>query len=117
MMVTMAHKIQPRLQRETKTLRVMIDIYCRGQHKSKQICPQCGALMAYAEIRVEKCPFSENKPTCAKCPAHCYKPEMRQSIKKVMRYSGPRMLHLHPVLTAFHLIDGLKKTPDFKRKS
>ena len=32
------------------------------------------------------------------------KPEMREKIRQVMRFSGPRMLLYHPVLAVWHLI-------------
>jgi hypothetical protein len=35
---------------------------------------------------------------------------MRQKIKEVMRYAGPRMLFKHPYLTLMHGIDSLQKT-------
>jgi hypothetical protein len=37
---------------------------------------------------------------------------MRERIRKVMRYAGPRMLYTHPVLALFHLFHSLKKPPD-----
>lgn len=36
--------------------------------------------------------------------------EMREKIRIVMRYSGPRMLFVHPVMCIKHLIDGKNKT-------
>jgi hypothetical protein len=36
---------------------------------------------------------------------HCYKPAMREKIKNVMRYSGPRVTFRHPILALFHVID------------
>ena len=30
----------------------------------------------------------EQKTFCANCKVHCYKPEMREQIRKVMRFSG-----------------------------
>ena len=35
---------------------------------------------------------------------HCYQPQMREQIRQVMRYSGPRMLLYHPVLAIWHLV-------------
>jgi hypothetical protein len=67
--------------------------------------------MNYALERLKKCPFQGGKTTCAKCPVHCYKPKMREKIRIVMRYSGPRMLYHHPVLAIFHLIDSRRKQP------
>jgi hypothetical protein len=102
----------PRITRERKTLQVMIEIYCRGQHGSKDaLCPRCQELWDYAEKRLDKCPFQENKTTCAKCPIHCYKSDRREEIKAVMRYAGPHMPYRHPVLTLFHYLDGWRKEP------
>jgi hypothetical protein len=47
---------------------------------------------------------------------HCYKPDMREKVRAVMRYAGPRMLRRHPVLSVLHLIDSLRKTPDRPRR-
>lgn len=88
---------------EVKTARVMIDLYCQHHHGSKdQLCKECHELFDYVKKRLEKCPLKNNKPKCSKCTIHCYTPAMREKIKKVMRYSGPRMMYLHPILTAKH---------------
>ncbi|MBN2785247.1 MAG: nitrous oxide-stimulated promoter family protein [Pontiellaceae bacterium] len=88
-----------------KTIRVMVRIYCRGHHESSQVpCPECAGLLKYAEQRIEKCPFGSDKPVCNRCSVHCYKPEMRERIREIMRYAGPRMPFLHPVLAIRHLI-------------
>lgn len=97
-----------RLEREKKTVRAMIALYCRGKH-GKALCPECEALWEYAQGRVERCPFREQKPTCLKCRVHCYESEMREHIRAVMRYSGPRMLRYHPSLALLHLFDGFRR--------
>ena len=90
----------------------MIALYCRKQHGGeRELCPQCRELLEYALGRLKKCPFQEGKTTCAKCTVHCYRPDMREKIRAVMRYSGPRMLYRHPGLTIFHVIDGRRKEP------
>ncbi|MFX0205147.1 MAG: nitrous oxide-stimulated promoter family protein [Candidatus Hodarchaeota archaeon] len=100
----------PRMSREKKTVNAMIRIYCKGKHKSKEnICSDCRELQRYAFERLNKCRYQENKPTCANCPIHCYKPSMRKNIRAVMRYSGPRMLRKHPILAFGHIIDGRRK--------
>jgi hypothetical protein len=101
----------PRMTRESKTVTVMIDLYCCSQHGSDRLCAECSELLAYANERLEKCPYQEGKTTCAKCPVHCFKPAMRDRIKAVMRYSGPRMLRTHPVLAMRHFIDRSRKEP------
>ena len=102
---------QSRLKRESETIAVMITLFCRSRHGSRELCPECRELLDYARKRLEKCPFQEGKTTCAKCPVHCYKPEMRTRIRAIMRYSGPRMIYRHPVMAISHLIDGLRKEP------
>ncbi len=104
-------ELHPRMARESKTIRVMIALYCRDHHLAKSLCPECRELLDYAQKRLEKCPFQEGKTTCAKCPVHCYSPQMRARVRSVMRYSGPRMLYRHPLLAVFHLIDGIRKKP------
>lgn len=105
-----------RLAREEKTIAAMIALYCRDHHETAAgdegdgLCSECAELLEYARLRLEKCRYGADKPTCANCETHCYKPAMRERIREVMRYSGPRMLKLHPVLAVAHLVDG-RKTP------
>jgi len=96
-----------RLERERQTIRFMIEIYCRKKHPSDSagLCPTCQQLADYAKQRIERCPFKADKPTCAKCAVHCYKPAMREQVRQVMRFSGPRMLIYHPLLAIAHLLD------------
>ena len=106
-----------RMRRESKTIEAMIRLYCHDHHGSKgELCPECRELLDYVLVRLDRCPFEENKPTCAKCPVHCYQPGMREKVRVVMRYAGPRMLYRHPVLAVLHLIDGFRKTPDSPRR-
>jgi hypothetical protein len=102
-------KLPPRLLREYKTVEAMISIYCDCHHQSRMTCADCEELRDYALERLEKCPFWEDKPTCVKCPVHCYKPAIREKIRQVMRFSGPRMIYRHPIMTIQHLLDGIKK--------
>ncbi len=88
----------------------MIALYCRKNHKTKgTLCPECSALAEYARMRSDKCPFMETKTFCANCRVHCYKPEMRERIRVVMRFSGPRMLFYHPVMAISHLVETKKE--------
>ena len=102
----------PRMAREHRTVEAMIRVACRGQHGTGAgLCDDCGELLAYARERLDRCPFQDGKTTCAKCPVHCYRPAMRERIRAVMRYAGPRMLWYHPVLALRHLVDGLRAEP------
>lgn len=101
-------RVGRRLERERRTIARMIGLYCRGHGHpavADGLCASCGGLLAYAMQRVQKCPFQEDKPTCARCPIHCYQPRMRETVRAVMRYAGPRMLLRHPLLTAMHYVD------------
>lgn len=87
----------------------MIEIYCKKQHHSKKgVCPECEELMAYAMERSNKCPFMDTKTFCSNCKVHCYQPVMRERIRKVMRFSGPRMLFYHPIMAVWHMMESIK---------
>jgi len=75
-MTTQAKQKSKRLERERKTVQKMILIYCKSMHHSPkgELCPDCQSLFDYASKRIDRCPFSWRKPTCARCPVHCYKP-------------------------------------------
>jgi hypothetical protein len=107
----------PRLSRELATIRAMVRIHCRDKHAMPiGLCSECQALMDYATRRVDRCVFGENKPTCANCKVHCYSADMRERVRVVMRYAGPKMLWRHPILLMAHLIDGHREVPDLPRK-
>ena len=98
--------IQKKREREKKLVAEMIQLYCRKNHYTKDgLCPECAQLAEYAKQRSQHCPFMETKTFCATCKVHCYKPEMREKIRTVMRFSGPRMIFHHPVMAIKHLID------------
>ena len=101
--------INVKIEKEQKLLECMIRIYCRGKHRhKKELCPQCKELLEYAHMRTSKCPFMETKTFCSACKVHCYKPEKREVIRKVMKYAGPRMLFVHPIMAIKHLIVTIK---------
>lgn len=91
----------------------MIGIYCRDQHGSgPDSCGSCGRLAAYAAERLDRCPFGAGKPVCATCKVHCYRSEMRDLVRIVMRHAGPRMLWRHPILALLHTwVDARREAP------
>lgn len=98
------------LERERKTMLTMIQMYCKKVHDYKhELCQECSELFNYAEERLKYCHFGEEKPTCEKCPVHCYKPDMREKVRQVMRYAGPRMIYTHPIMGFRHLFKKVKK--------
>lgn len=92
--------------REKKMVADMIALYCRKNHDTAKgkLCADCRALLEYAHARSDKCPFMETKTFCSNCRVHCYKPDMREHIRAVMRYAGPRMLFHHPIAAVRHVI-------------
>ena len=101
----------PRLRREYLTLQRMVEIYCEDHHGAIELyaCPDCQEFLAYAERRLDKCPYGEGKPTCARCPVHCYKRVQREKARAIMRHSGPRMIWRHPWLSIMHVVDKLRR--------
>jgi len=93
-----------KLQQEKETIEAMISLYCKGKHKEDSLCGDCTELLEYSNKRLDSCQFGEEKNKCSSCEVHCYKPEMRDRIKRVMRYAGPRMLTKHPVMAVKHLM-------------
>jgi len=92
------------LNAEKATLSLMVSLYCQDKHGQKQgLCEECIELEAYAHQRLERCQFLPEKPACAKCPVHCYKPHYRNQVREVMRYAGPRMLTRAPGAAFRHL--------------
>lgn len=105
-----------RRAREQKTLDAMMRLYCRHHHGGAPLCAECAALSDYARRRLERCVFGDAKPTCANCVVHCYRPDMRERVRVMMRWAGPRMLLRHPVLGVLHLVDGRRPAPGLPAK-
>lgn len=101
--------LQTKREREKALVSRMIALYCKKNHGGKSLCPDCAALDAYARQRSDRCPFMETKTFCSNCHVHCYKPEMRERIRAVMRFSGPRMILYHPLLAVRHVIETKKE--------
>lgn len=113
--------VEEKRAEEKKILSLMIDMYCKGNHKDlrpdkKTLCPECQKTKDYAIFRTEKCPFMETKTFCKVCKVHCYNAENKEKIRNVMRYCGPRMLFSHPALTIKHGIVTMKANKAKKEK-
>lgn len=86
-----------KVEKDKRTLEFMINIYCEKNHKlGLDKCPECQELCSYASNRLDKCKFGEDKTSCKKCTVHCFHPDKREQIKKVMRFSGPRVIFYRP---------------------
>ena len=96
-----------RIDEEKRTVEKMIRLYCRRKEGNRELCPSCSELLEYAVVRLSRCRFGNGKSTCQKCPVHCYKPVMRDKMREVMRWAGPRMMLYHPVDAIRHLVRNL----------
>lgn len=104
------NKIAQKREREKRMVSQMIKLYCQKNHATHgELCAACAQLEQYARERSERCPLMETKTFCSNCRVHCYKPTMRQKIREVMRFSGPRMLLRHPIATISHLMQSLRE--------
>ncbi|HEY3322770.1 MAG TPA: nitrous oxide-stimulated promoter family protein [Planctomycetota bacterium] len=109
-------QLSPKLLREFRTVSAMVALYCKDKHGGgEELCGECAELLDFVRQRLSKCPFKDEKPTCANCQIHCYKAEYRVRIRDVMRYAGPRMMLKHPVLALQHVLKGRRKAPALRR--
>lgn len=102
-----------RIRREKATVGIMIEMYCRAHHGSALgVCARCQTLHEHSLRKIERCRFGAAKPVCARCRIHCYGKDMRNQIRAVMRFAGPRMMFRHPLLALLHAMDRhVKGTP------
>ncbi len=97
--------------KDIEVLSDFIGIYCENLHGDRDrnriagkgalgdylnpleavLCEECGRLLRYAASRRIICPM-DPKPSCKKCPSHCYKADCRRRIREVMRFSGLHMI-------------------------
>ncbi|QFU24726.1 nitrous oxide-stimulated promoter family protein [Shewanella eurypsychrophilus] len=104
--------LQGKLLREFQTIQAMVEIYCRAhKHGDMSDCQACQEFLQYAHTRLDRCPYGQEKPTCNKCPVHCYKPHMKEKAREIMIFAGPKMLLPHPIMAIRHLLSGRGDIP------
>lgn len=96
------------IDQEKRIVEQMIRLYCRKSEGNQQLCEKCKALLEYAHLRLTKCKYGDDKPTCRICPIHCYRSDMQQNMRIVMRFSGPRMFLYNPIDAIRHLWNEVK---------
>ena len=94
-----------KIEREKYTVSLMIRLYCRKKEGNKTLCNDCRELEEYAHKRLSACKYGEQKTSCKKCPTHCYKKDMRERIRQVMIFAGPRMILYHPTEAIRHIFE------------
>ncbi len=102
----MPRSVECKREREKAVVSEMIALFCHVQHGARNgLCDECSQLDSYARMRSDRCPFMENKTFCSNCSLHCYRPDMRERIRKVMRFSGPRMITRRPIMAIRHVLE------------
>lgn len=99
-----------RIEEEKSTVALMIVLYCKHHLKQKMIPREYQELIEYCASRLAHCRWGEEKPTCLGCPIHCYASDMREKIRAVMRWAGPRMIFYAPLGTIRHIMRAKHKS-------
>lgn len=100
--------LESKRKKEKEIVALMISIYCKKNHHVTELCHSCKQLMDYSFLKIDNCPFTEDKSFCSNCAIHCYDQHMREKIRAVMKFSGPKMIFYHPIMAINHMIQSLK---------
>lgn len=95
--------VSEKREHEKKIIREMINCY-ELHHKNEEVTKEMEHLLKYALERLDYCPNIETKTFCSRCKSKCYTNEMQEKIRRVMRFSGLRMMKTHPLLVMKHLL-------------
>lgn len=81
------------------------EVWCKGHHHAGrrshllpegldpvELCEECGRFVAYAVARRLHCPLEAEKPSCKHCRIHCYAPAQREQVRRIMAWSGRKMI-------------------------
>lgn len=93
-----------RIDSEKRVVSRMIRLYCQRRLGLESLTEEYRALESYAHRRLDGCKFGDAKPACKRCKIHCYKPDMRDKIRAIMRWAGPRMILYDPIAAIRHLL-------------
>ena len=94
-----------RIEREKDVVDKMIRLYCIKKLGMQELNEEYKSLMEYSHRRLDGCKFGKKKPACKRCPIHCYKPDMREKIREIMRWAGPRMIIYDPIAAIRHILN------------
>jgi hypothetical protein len=116
----MRKEVPKRERRDIRVLLKFVGVYCRHHHqegrvpfdfkaprlegvfaKRLKLCPGCADLLRYGLTMRLRCK-QEPKPMCKKCLNPCYKPEYRETIREVMKFSGMRMIRRGRIDLLYH---------------
>jgi len=103
--------IDEKIKKDIEVLAEFISLYCDAKHgnlprepvktagtvqaylgaREITLCGECRALLLHAVSKRIICPY-DPKPSCKNCETHCYEPAYREKIRRVMKFSGMRMI-------------------------
>lgn len=83
---------------------MMVELYCRHRLHLKEMPEEYVRLCDYASARLSRCRYGESKRACQYCKTHCYAPTEREMIRRVMRWTGPRMIFFAPLAAIRHML-------------
>lgn len=105
----MKNNIEKKRDREKKVITEMVKLYCKKNHKNDKLCDECRDVLNYSLNRIDNCKYMDTKTFCSNCKAPCYGPKMKEKVKQIMKFSGPRILFHHPLLVISHMLSRFKK--------
>ncbi len=83
---------------------MMVELYCRHRLHLKEMPEEYVRLCDYSSARLSRCRYGESKRACKYCKTHCYAPTQREMIRRVMRWTGPRMIFFAPLAAIRHML-------------
>ena len=107
-MPKLSDRLDNKKSKDIKVLANFVSIFCRENHREKDksifrikdprvrrslrnkdliLCMDCQKLLNHGIAKLLLCPY-DPKPICKKCPTHCYAPDYREKMRRVMRFSG-----------------------------
>ncbi len=112
-----------KLRQDLRLLVKFVRVYCDCKHKDAPrekvqmktpdvtsiagkevlLCSGCRRLLMHAFAKRTHCPF-DPKPSCKKCPKHCYAPTYRQQMREVMKFSGRHLVLRGRIDYLLHLL-------------
>lgn len=104
-------EVQKRREKKHEIVEKMIETYCTKQkhlNDGGKLCSDCDELLNYSLQRTTRCPHVEKTLFCVNCPTPCYKPDMKEKMRIMMKYSGPRFFFSHPLIVLEHVMYDFK---------
>ena len=102
-----------RIRRDLRTLQAMGSIYCKAHHADAPkdaagMCEQCAETIRFTHERAAACPY-DHEGNCKDCAIKCNRGDQQRRIQSIMKYSAPRMLVRHPLMTLEYALKKLNK--------